>query len=145
VHIDRIKRTLVSRLNECGYSPSVSVISTGFVAIDFPISSSDSEDESELEESTTTEAVQRSPPLIGSTLVWPVSEIQEALSASSFASLPIEILIQIFQLLPINDLANVSLVCRYFKMIAGQDDVWRSRCNRKYQVDDFCFSSCVSR
>ncbi|CAF1076920.1 unnamed protein product [Adineta ricciae] len=65
---------------------------------------------------------------------WHIDQIQQTLSDSLFASLPTEILIQIFQLLSIHDLMHVSLVCRYFKFLVDQDDIWRSKCNPSNQI-----------
>ncbi|CAF1439208.1 unnamed protein product [Adineta steineri] len=96
---------------------------------DCRLSDTDSDDDNEKKRSTTVEETQRSPPIITWKFVWPMSEIQHALSDSSFTNLPTEILIQIFQLLSVHDLTNISLVCRYFKVIADEDDIWRSKCN----------------
>lgn len=63
---------------------------------------------------------------------WDGNQMQDALSGSPFSSIPNEILFQIFKLLPIRDLGNVSLVCRFFKTIACQDEIWQSRCGSKY-------------
>lgn len=63
-------------------------------------------------------------------LEYSISQAQNALSNSVFIKLPMEIIIYIFQLFSIRDLKNVSLVCRYFKVIADHDDIWRSKCNR---------------
>ncbi|CAF1202366.1 unnamed protein product [Rotaria sordida] len=107
--------------------------------IDHQLSSTDSEDDDEIGSSTTIEETRRSPPIITWKLVQPVSQIQHALSDSPFANLPIEILIQIFRLLSVHDLGNVSLVCCYFKVIADQDDIWRSKCNPLNEIQSKSF------
>ncbi|CAF3559957.1 unnamed protein product, partial [Rotaria sp. Silwood2] len=61
--------------------------------------------------------------------IWSFSETQDALSDSLFVAIPNEILLRIFQVLSVGDLCNVSLVCRSFKMIADQDEIWKSKCN----------------
>ncbi|CAF0885329.1 unnamed protein product [Rotaria sordida] len=61
--------------------------------------------------------------------LWPYDESRNALSQSSFADIPNEILLRIFQLLSIQDLCNVSSVCRLFKMIVDQDNLWKYKCN----------------
>ena len=59
----------------------------------------------------------------------------DALSESPFSNIPNEILFQIFKLLSISDLGKVSLVCRFFKTIASQDEIWQSKC-----CSEFCFT-----
>jgi hypothetical protein len=63
--------------------------------------------------------------------VWTFDEIQNALLNSPFIRIPTEILLNIFGLLSVRDLGNISLVCRYFKMITDQDVIWKTRCNSK--------------
>ena len=63
--------------------------------------------------------------------MWTSDEIQNTLLNSPFNGLPIEIILKIFGLLSVYDLGNVSLVCRYFKMIVDQDIIWKTRCNSK--------------
>jgi hypothetical protein len=108
-----------------------SLESSRFFSIDRQVSDTDSEDDNEIESSTTIEETRRSPPIITWKHVWPVSETRHTLSDSPFANLPTEILIQIFRLLSVHDMENISLVCRYFKVISDHDDIWRSKCNRK--------------
>ena len=58
-------------------------------------------------------------------------EMQNALLASPFNRISIEILTGIFQLLSVPDLCNVSLVYRLFKNVADQDEIWKFKCNSK--------------
>jgi hypothetical protein len=62
---------------------------------------------------------------------WSLNETRDALSQSLFNNIPNEIILHIFQFLSVPDLCNVSLVCRYFKIIADQDQLWKSKCDRK--------------
>jgi len=64
--------------------------------------------------------------------IWSFNETRDALSESSFAGVPNEILLRIFRLLSVRDLCNISLVCRLFKMVADQDAIWKLKCNSKY-------------
>ncbi|CAF1520752.1 unnamed protein product [Adineta ricciae] len=82
---------------------------------------------------------QRSPPNITWKYEWSTNETQLSLSNSSFANLPTEILIHIFRLLTVRDLENVSLVCRYFKIIADQDEIWRATCNPSHEIQSKSF------
>jgi hypothetical protein len=66
--------------------------------------------------------------------IWPSIEARDALSKSPFRNVPNEILLRIFQLLSVRDLCHVSLVCRSFKMIADQDDIWKFKCCSKYYL-----------
>lgn len=66
-----------------------------------------------------------------SNISWSANETQNALSESSFVNIPNEILIHIFRLLSIRDLCNISLVCRSFKNIADDDEIWKSKCHCK--------------
>ncbi|CAF4141547.1 unnamed protein product, partial [Rotaria sordida] len=43
--------------------------------------------------------------------------------------MPTEMILKIFELHSVRDLENVSLVCRYFKMIVDHDIIWKTRCN----------------
>ncbi|CAF3529452.1 unnamed protein product [Rotaria sp. Silwood1] len=61
--------------------------------------------------------------------VWSSSETQVALLNSPFVSISNEILLHIFRFLSVRDLGNVSLVCRSFKMVADQDEIWKPKCN----------------
>ncbi|CAF4646506.1 unnamed protein product, partial [Rotaria sp. Silwood2] len=61
--------------------------------------------------------------------LWTVDKTQNALLNSPFINMPTEIMLKIFGLLSVRDLENVSLVCRYFKMIVDQDTIWKTRCN----------------
>jgi hypothetical protein len=81
--------------------------------------------------------ITRSPPRIAWIHSWPVNQTRDALLESPFSSIPNEILLQIFQLLSIRDLGNVSLVCRVFKIIASHDEIWQSKC----KSEQYCFYS----
>lgn len=82
-----------------------------------------------------TRLIERSPPQITWKHSWSINETKDALLNSPFSSIPTEIAFQIFEFLSIHDLGNVSLVCRHFKMIIDQDDIWRSKCNSKLRFD----------
>jgi hypothetical protein len=77
----------------------------------------------------------KSPPEITWKHSWTTSETRDALLNSQFSNIPNEIYLQIFQFLSIRDLGNVSLVCRQFKMIADDDEIWKSKCNSKLIFD----------
>ena len=77
---------------------------------------------------------QRSRPRIIWKHSWEVDQMRAALLESSFSSIPNEIFFQIFQLLSIRDLGKVSLVCRFFKTIASQDEIWQSKCGSAYRL-----------
>ena len=66
--------------------------------------------------------------------IWPLDKAQRALSKSVFAEIPNEIIIRMFKFLSVPDLCKVSLVCRLFKMIADQDEIWHLKCHSKYCV-----------
>ena len=72
--------------------------------------------------------------------VWSFDETRDALLESIFNQIPNEIMLRIFKLLSVPDLCNISLVCRWFKMIADQDDIWKLKCNSEYYI---FFSYCV--
>jgi hypothetical protein len=82
-----------------------------------------------------TRLIERSPPQITWKHSWSISETKDALLNSLFSSIPTEIAFQIFKFLSVHDLGNVSLVCRHFKMIIDQDDIWRPKCNSKLRFD----------
>ena len=71
------------------------------------------------------------PPRITWLHKWSLSETRNALSESVFASIPNEILLRIFQLLSVCDLCSISLVCRQFKLIADQDEIWQLKYSSK--------------
>ncbi|CAF4541584.1 unnamed protein product [Rotaria sp. Silwood2] len=71
--------------------------------------------------------------------IWSFSETRGALFNSSFVAIPNEILLRIFQLLSVRDLCNVSLVCRSFKMIADQDEIWKPKCNTSTKLHSKSF------
>lgn len=60
---------------------------------------------------------------------WSLDESRSALSNSSFNSIPNEILLHIFRYLSVSDLCRVSLVCRSFKIVADQDEIWKYKSN----------------
>ena len=62
---------------------------------------------------------------------WPLEQAQSALCESPFNRIPDEILLHIFQFLSVPDLCRVSLVCRSFKMISDQDEIWKAKSNSK--------------
>jgi len=82
----------------------------------------------------TTRLIRRSPPQITWKHSWTTSETRDALLNSSFSNIPNEIYLQIFQFLSIRDLGNVSLVCRQFKTIADDDQIWKSKCKSKLKI-----------
>jgi hypothetical protein len=63
--------------------------------------------------------------------VWSFDERRNALSESFFANIPNEIMLRIFKSFSVPDLSNISLVCRWFKIIADQDQIWKLKCNSK--------------
>ncbi len=58
-----------------------------------------------------------------SNMSWPFDETRNAFFMPSFKNLSNEIILHIFRYLSVNDLCNVSLVCRSFKMLADHDDI----------------------
>jgi hypothetical protein len=71
----------------------------------------------------------RAPPNITWPHQWPIDATQNAMSESSFRTLPTEVTLEIFRYLSVHELGQVSLVCRHFKMIADHDDLWKMKCN----------------
>jgi hypothetical protein len=61
--------------------------------------------------------------------MWSLDETRGAVLKSVFADIPNEIILRIFNLLSVRDLCNVSLVCRLFKMVADQDEIWKLKCD----------------
>jgi hypothetical protein len=90
--------------------------------------------------STTTNKSQRDPPKVAWEHSWPLNETKDALTQSPFQALPTEVMLHIFKFLNIYDLGNVSLVCRSFKMIADQDEIWKLKSNCKF-IHSFVVSS----
>jgi hypothetical protein len=66
--------------------------------------------------------------------IWSFDETKDALFESNFFRIPNEIMLRIFKLLSVPELCKVSLVCRRFKMIADQDEIWKLKCNSKYCI-----------
>ena len=62
---------------------------------------------------------------------WSLNETRGALSQSFFIDLPNEIILHIFRFLSVRDLCNLSLVCRAFKIIADDDQLWRHKLHSK--------------
>jgi hypothetical protein len=81
-----------------------------------------------------TKQTRRALPKVTWTHVWPLNETRGAFLKSLFSTLPPEIILQIFRSLSVRDLGNVSLVCRSFKMIADQDEIWKSKFNSRYTI-----------
>ncbi|CAF1505940.1 unnamed protein product [Adineta steineri] len=65
---------------------------------------------------------------------WSFNESRDALSESFFANIPNEILLRIFQLLSVRDLCSISSVCRLFKMITDQDEIWKFKYNTSTKI-----------
>ena len=63
---------------------------------------------------------------------WSVNETRDALSQSFFNHLPNEIILHIFQYLSVRDLCTVSLVCRTFKILADEDQLWKVKVHSKF-------------
>ncbi len=72
--------------------------------------------------------------LIIENMSWPLDETRVALTESLFNNIPNEIMLHIFRFLSVPDLGNISLVCRSFKMIADQDEIWKPKCNSNSQI-----------
>ena len=73
--------------------------------------------------------VQRAQPNVTWKHKWSIDEVQSALFQSHFQRLPDEILVNIFRFLSVYELGQISLVCRHFKLMADQDELWKSKCN----------------
>lgn len=84
------------------------------------------------ENSATVDKPRRDPPEITWKHSWPLDETKAALASSDFRTLPTEVLLHIFKFLNVHDLGNVSSVCRSFKMIADQDEIWKLKSNCKF-------------
>jgi hypothetical protein len=97
----------------------------------------------ELNEFCTIRRIRRSPPQITWKHSWTTSETRDALLNSSFSNIPNEIYLQIFQFFSIRDLGNVSLVCRQFKIIADDDQIWKSKCKSKFKFVLLFFLSLI--
>lgn len=83
-------------------------------------------------DNSTTVKIKREKPNVTWKHIWTVDESKDALLESPFSKLPIEVILQIFKNLNVNDLCNISLVCRSFKMIADQDEIWKLKSNCKF-------------
>jgi hypothetical protein len=77
---------------------------------------------------------QYTPPKITRKHLWRFDKTQNALLNSPFYRMPPEIMLKIFGLLSIRDLENISLVCRYFKIIIDHDSIWKTMCNSKLNL-----------
>ena len=62
---------------------------------------------------------------------WSLNESRDALSQSFFYNIPNEILLHLFRYFSVPDLCNISLVCRMFKIIADQNQLWKSKYDSK--------------
>jgi len=62
---------------------------------------------------------------------WSLNETRGALSQSLFNNFSNEILLHLFRFFSVRTLCNVSLVCRSFKIIADQNQLWKSKCDSK--------------
>jgi hypothetical protein len=65
---------------------------------------------------------------------WSLNETRDALSQSLFNNIPNEILLHLFRFFSVPDLCNISLVCRTFKMIADQNQLWKSKYDSKSKL-----------
>jgi hypothetical protein len=74
------------------------------------------------------------PPNVTWQHIWSFDETKDALLKSNFTRIPNEIMLRIFKLLSVPELCKVILVCRRFKMIADQDEIWKLKCNSKYRI-----------
>ena len=54
-----------------------------------------------------------------------------AVEQSPFNRLPNELIVNIFKYLAVPDLCSVSSVCRLFKMNADQDQIWKTKINKR--------------
>lgn len=85
-------------------------------------------------QSTTVFYPRRDPPKITWSHLWPSEATKDALAQSIFQKLPTEVILKIFQSLSVHELGQVSLVCRLFKMIADQDEIWKLKSNCKLKI-----------
>jgi hypothetical protein len=74
----------------------------------------------------------RSPPNVTWEHSWSSDETQSGLQNSPFRVLPTEVMLDIFKFLSVHDLGTVSSLCRSFKMIADQDEIWKLKCKCKF-------------
>lgn len=72
--------------------------------------------------------------LVLSNMFWSSNKTQDGLVESLFYRIPDEIIIYIFRFLSVPDLCNVSLVCRTFKIISDQDEIWKEKCKSKFKI-----------
>jgi hypothetical protein len=79
-----------------------------------------------------TETAQRSPPKVAWKHSWSSDETQSGLQNSPFRVLPTEVMLDIFKFLSVNDLGTVSSVCRSFKTITDQDEIWKLKCKCEF-------------
>jgi hypothetical protein len=63
---------------------------------------------------------------------WSSNETQSGLADSPFRAVPTEVMLHIFKFLSVHDLGIVSSLCRSFKMIADQDEIWKLKCKCKF-------------
>jgi hypothetical protein len=114
-----------------------------FYHLDREIPLDESSDEEEVEKlESVQQTKQPSPPKIAWKHSWPLNQTQDALLNSPFSNIPTEVLIQIFRSFSVRDLGNVALVCRSFKMIVDQDEIWKLKCNSELSdLFGFLFTS----
>ena len=74
----------------------------------------------------------RSPPQVTWEHSWTSDDVRNGLANSPFRLLPTKVMLHIFKYLSAYDLGQVSLVCRSFKMIADQDEIWKLKCKCKF-------------
>jgi hypothetical protein len=77
--------------------------------------------------------------LIIQNMSWQLDSARVSLAKSLFNKIPNEIVLHIFRFFSVPDLCNVALVCRSFKMIADQDEIWKLKCNSKSQIFSLIF------
>jgi hypothetical protein len=81
----------------------------------------------------------RSPPKVTWEHSWSSDEVHTGLANSPFRLLPTEVMLNIFKFLSVHHLGNVSSLCRSFKMIADQDEIWKLKCKCKCTFTPFFF------
>jgi hypothetical protein len=78
-----------------------------------------------------TDKATRSSPKVTWEHSWSSDDVQSGLINSPFRLLPTEVMLHIFKFLSVHDLGNISSLCRLFKMIADQDEIWKLKCKCK--------------
>jgi hypothetical protein len=80
---------------------------------------------------SSTDKATRSAPKVTWEHSWALDEVHTGLANSPFRLLPTEVMLHIFKFLSVHDLGNISSLCRSFKMIADQDEIWKLKCKCK--------------